>query len=146
MHMTRFEPWSIVDLLHRDLDRIAKRRYDGDAPDTAVAQWTPAIDIVEEKNRFALRADLPGVDPNDIEISMDAGTLTISGSRLTERQSQDGGISHFERSSGRFYRRFSLPDTADADNIKARSKDGILEVDIPKKPEVQARRISIEAA
>ena len=144
MNITRFEPWSFIDLLHRDLDRLAgQRRLDGDSP---VTDWVPAVDIVEEKDRFLLRADVPGVAADDIDVSMDAGVLTVAGERRAEDRSEDAGVQRIERVSGRFFRRFTLPETADADGITARCKDGILEVAIPKMPEIQARRISVEAA
>jgi HSP20 family protein len=146
MNLTRFEPWGIVDLLHRDLDRLAARRSPLQDADGAVTDWIPAVDIIEEKDRFLLRADVPGVAPSAIEVSMDAGVLSISGHRYEEARSEDAGVQRVERVSGRFFRRFSLPDTADAESIKARSKDGILEVAIPKLAEVQARRIEVEAA
>ena len=146
MNIARFEPWSIVDLLHRDLNRIANRPYAGETDDSPVANWVPAVDIVEEKDRFVLRADVPGVNPADIDVAMDAGILTISGVRQAEDREQHDGLYRYERSSGRFHRRFSLPETADAESITARSKDGILEVTIPKLPEVKARRITVEAA
>ena len=146
MNLTRFEPWSIVDLLHRDLDRIAARRLPLNDTDGAVTDWVPAVDIVEEKDRFVLRADVPGVAPADIEVSMDAGVLSVSGHRYEEARSEDAGMQRVERVSGRFFRRFSLPDTADADSIKAQCKNGILDVTIPKLSEVQARRIEVEAA
>ncbi|MDX1516323.1 MAG: Hsp20/alpha crystallin family protein [Woeseiaceae bacterium] len=145
MNLTRFEPWSIVDLLHRDLDRIAHSRFGAGDDENPVANWVPAVDIVEEKDRFVLRADVPGVDPNDIEISMDAGALTVAGERRSENVSEGQGFHRVERVSGRFFRRFNLPDTADADGIKAKSSNGILEVTIPKRPEVQARRIAVES-
>jgi len=146
MNLTRYEPWGIVDLLHRDLDRLAARRLPLNDADGAVTDWVPAVDIVEEKDRFVLRADVPGVVPADIEVSMDAGVLSVSGQRYEEARSEDAGMQRVERVSGRFFRRFSLPDTADAENIKAHSKNGILEVTIQKLPEVQARRIEVEAA
>lgn len=146
MNMTRFEPWSIVDLLHRDLDRLAARRMAGGDSDAVVTDWVPAVDIIEEKERFVLRADVPGVDPANIEVSMDAGVLSIAGQRLPEARDEDAGLQRMERASGRFYRRFSLPDTADAENIKAQCRNGILEVSIPKQPQVQARRIEVHAA
>ena len=146
MNITRFEPWSIVDLLHRDLDRLAGRRASADNDDSPLASWVPAVDIVEEKGQFVLRADVPGVDPADIDVSMDAGVLTLSGVRHAEEITGDDGIKRFERVSGRFLRRFTLPETADADAIKATAKNGILTVAIPKQPEVQARRIAVEAA
>jgi len=146
MQLTRFEPWSIVDLLHRDLDRVALSRFGNDENENPVANWVPAVDIVEEKNRFVLHADVPGVDPKNIDVSMDAGVLSVSGERETENVSDENGFRRIERASGRFFRRFNLPDTADAKSITAKSSNGILEVSIPKSPEVQARRISVEAA
>ena len=146
MNMTRFEPWSIVDMLHRDLDRLAARHVPAGDRDAVVSDWVPAVDIIEEKERFVLRADVPGVDPADIEISMDAGVLSIAGHRHQESRTEDAGLQRAERVSGRFFRRFSLPDTADADKITAQCRNGILEVVIPKQPQVQARRIEVQAA
>lgn len=145
MNLTRFEPWSIVDLLHRDLDRIAHTRFGNSETENPVANWVPAVDIVEQKDRFVLRADVPGVDPDNIDVSMDAGVLTVSGERISENVTEDEGFRRVERASGRFFRRFNLPDTADAENITAKSSNGILEVSIPKLPEVQARRIAVDA-
>ena len=146
MNMTRFEPWSIVDMLHRDLDRLAARHVAAGDRDAVVSDWVPAVDIIEEKERFVLRADVPGVDPADIEISMDTGVLSIAGHRHQESRTEDAGLQRAERVSGRFFRRFSLPDTADADRITAQCRNGILEVVIPKQPQVQARRIEVQAA
>ena len=70
MTLTRFEPWRIVDLLHRDLDRLSGRRLPVSDTDGAVTDWVPAVDIIEEKDRFVLRADVPGVEPKDIELVM----------------------------------------------------------------------------
>ena len=138
MKISRFEPWSTIDLLHRDLNRAS--------PQSAPAAWVPAVDIIEEKGRFLLRADVPGVKISDIDVSMDAGVLTVSGVRLTEERAEDTDVQRTERSTGQFLRRFTLPETADADSITAKSSNGILEVVIPKLPEVQARRITVEAA
>ncbi len=146
MNLTRFEPWSIVDLLHRDFDRLAGSRLRAANGSTTVADWVPAVDIVEEPERFVLRADLPGVDPAAIEVSTDDGVLTLAGERPAAEQAEESGVRRIERASGRFFRRFSLPDTADVTAVKANSKNGILEIVIPKAPEVQARRITVEAA
>mgnify|MGYP000323128449 CR=1 FL=1 len=97
-------------------------------------------------HRFILRADVPGVAREDIDISMEDGILTIAGERQTAKHEEAVGVKRFERVSGRFYRRFTLPETADAEGIAARSANGILEVTIPKLPEVQPRRITVEAA
>ncbi len=146
MNMTRFEPWSYLDLLHRDLDRLVGGRRAAGDEQNAVADWAPAVDIIEEKDRFVLRADVPGVRPEDIDVSMDNGTLSISGERHAIATGEDAGVQRIERATGRFLRRFTLPETANADAIAAKCADGILEVSIPKAPEVRARRITVEAA
>jgi HSP20 family protein len=148
MNLTRFEPWSLINLLHQDLDQIAGRRYgvaSGDGNGSSVADWTPAVDIVEEKDRYVLRADVPGVKPEDIAVNMENGVLSVSGERFDESTEEAQGMRRVERVSGKFYRRFNLPDTADAEEISARSANGILEVVIPKQPEVKARRITVES-
>lgn len=146
MNLVRFEPWSIVDLMQRDFDRMANRPYQSGNGDAPLAEWAPAVDIIEEKDRFVLRADVPGVSRDDIDVSMDEGVLTIAGERRAEEHADFEGIRRFERTTGRFQRRFTLPDTADAEGISARNANGILEIVIPKQPEVQARRITVEAA
>ena len=138
MRIARYEPWPFVDLINRDINRIAKR--------TAGTRWVPAVDIIEEQDAFLLRADVPGVDNADIDVSMDNGVLSVSGERRAEERKEDTGTQRIERATGRFLRRFTLPDTADAEGITAKSRNGILEVTIPKLPEIQARRISVEAA
>ena len=142
MNIVRFEPWSMIDLMNRDLNR----RPTPDSAKTVTADWVPAVDIVEEKDHFLLQADLPGVDTADIEVSMDEGVLSVSGERHSENRGEADGIKRIERASGRFNRSFSLPETADAENITAKSSNGILEVIIPKLPALQARRITVEAA
>ena len=146
MRIAQYEPWNFVDLLHRDLDRLAERRGVASNDHNPVADWVPAVDIVEEKDRFVLRADVPGVKPEDIDVSMDAGVLSVSGERLAIAAAEDAGVQRIERATGRFLRRFTLPETANAEGIAAKYADGILEVSIPKMPEVQARRITVEAA
>lgn len=146
MNLVHFEPWSIADLVQRDLNRYQTHRNGRSSPETPASEWAPAVDIVEEKDRFLLWADVPGVSRTDIDISMEDGVLTIAGERHTDKHDDATGVHRFERISGRFHRRFTLPETADAEGIAARSANGILEVSIPKLPEVQPRRITVEAA
>lgn len=130
MNLVHFQPWSLVDRNYRDSNR----------------NWVPAVDIFEETERFVVRADVPGVKPADIEVNMENGVLSVAGERRGEDRSEVDGVSRFERVSGRFHRRFTLPETADADGIKAKSSNGILEISIPKQAAAQARRIAVEAA
>ena len=127
MNIARFEPWTFVDLLHRDLDRIAHKRGIASNDHSEVADWVPAVDIIEEEDRFVLRADVPGVKPEDIDVSMDGGILSVSGERHASAPGEDSGMQRIERVTGRFLRRFTLPETADADSIAAKCADGILE-------------------
>ena len=138
MNITRFEPWSYVDLMHRNLERPS--------PDKRTSQWVPATDIIEEESQFSLRADLPGVRLQDIEITMEAGVLTISGVRQSDEREDGAKLRRSERVNGRFSRQFTLPESADAEKIKATSSNGTLEVIIPKLPEIAARQIAVEAA
>ena len=124
-------PWSY----HREVARHA-------APET---EWSPAVDIEEYTDRFVLRADVPGVDPSSVEVTLDKGVLTLSGSReqVVAAEGNAPEARRTERANGRFQRRFTLPDTVDADAVSASGKHGVLEVVIPKRPQVQPRRIAV---
>ncbi|RME34289.1 MAG: Hsp20/alpha crystallin family protein, partial [Gammaproteobacteria bacterium] len=87
----------------------------------------------------------PGIDPKDIEITMEEGVLTIRGERSIEEETQEGQYHRIERARGTFYRRFSLPDTADPERIEAHGKNGVLEIVIPKLEKVQPRKIEVRA-
>ena len=145
MNMIRYEPWSLMNRLHRDLDQLFTTRFDRDEPAT-VADWVPAVDIREDDKQFTLWADLPGVDAKDVEVTMEKGMLSIQGKRHSETSEERDGYRRVERTSGRFVRRFSLPDSADESGITARSKDGVLEVVIPKQPAQLAKTIKVKAA
>lgn len=108
------------------------------------SHWAPAVDIKEESTRFVLFADIPGVDPKNIEISMENGILTIKGERETMRTEDGEGYTRIERSKGSFYRRFALPDTANADKITAEGKHGVLKIIIPKREKVAGKKIRVE--
>ena len=105
------------------------------------------MDIYEEAERFVVLADVPGVDAKDIDITADKGVLTIRGERRVEKKETDKkGYERVERTSGSFLRRFTLPESANTENITAKQTNGVLEVSIPKQPQVQPRRISVNAA
>jgi HSP20 family protein len=133
--------------LQQEMSNVFDRRVADTEESLPVAScdWAPAVDIKEEDNRFLIQADIPGVDPNDIEVKMENGVLSISGERRAEHEEEKEGFKRIERSYGSFMRRFTLPDTADADSISAKSKNGTLEVIVNKRePSNQTRRIAIE--
>ncbi len=146
MNVTRYEPWVLMSRLHRDLDRLFALPANGDETQQAVVDWVPPVDIREEKDQFVLHADLPGVDAKHIDVTLEKGVLTIRGRRALESREEKHGYKRVERVAGEFYRRFSLPDTADSQSVKARFANGVLEVAIPKQPQVLPRRIEVEAA
>lgn len=117
---------------------------DSDASSVVTSQWTPRVDIKEEGGRFVIFADLPGLDPKDIEIHMDKGILTLKGERKPESRSEGERYARVERAHGVFYRRFALPESADPDGIVATGRHGVLEIAIPKRPESTPRRIAVQ--
>jgi HSP20 family protein len=130
MTVVRYEPWALVSRLQKEVDRLFG------APLTTAADsgaWLPPV-------------DMPGVDPKAVEITTDQGVLTIRGQRADSRKESREGFRRVERISGEFQRRFSLPETADAQNIKAKVANGVLEVSIPKLAQVQPLKIQVEAA
>jgi HSP20 family protein len=138
MALARYEnrnPWS---QFHQEVNRMF-----GENSSVVTSDWVPVVDIKEEKDRFVLHADLPGVDREDIDITMEGGVLSIRGERKLEDVAEGGEYKRVERIHGNFYRRFALPDEADAEGINARCNQGVLEVVIPKKQSVQPRRIEI---
>ncbi|NCT68075.1 MAG: Hsp20/alpha crystallin family protein [Rhodanobacteraceae bacterium] len=147
MAITRYNPWVVPHAnLQDELKGVFDRFFstdDTDQSNVVTSQWTPRVDIKEEDKRFVILADIPGVDPKDIEVHMDKGILSIKGERKAEVREESAKFTRVERSHGSFYRRFALPDSADADGITAVGKHGVLEISIPKKPETTPRRIEI---
>ena len=146
MALNRYEPWLLMSRLQRDLDRLFTPNAAQDESQHEVADWLPPVDIREQEQQFVLHADLPGVDPQHIDVTLEKGVLTIRGRRQLEAREEKNGFRRVERASGEFYRRFSLPNTADAQSVTARFTSGVLEVAIPKQAQVLPRRISVEAA
>jgi len=145
MSMIRYEPWGLLNQMSRDWNQVFDKnlRNIDESGDLVASDWVPAVDIKEEDDRFVIHADVPGVDPDTIDIHMEAGVLTISGERHAENVEEHKGYKRVERVRGSFLRRFTLPDTADADKISASSKNGVLEVVIPKSVKVLPRKIKV---
>lgn len=141
MTIVSYEPWTFVSRLQRQLDRAV-----GEAATGATVSWIPHVDVREEAERFVVAADLPGVEGKDIEITAEKGVLTIKGERRSEKHSSKDGYESLERASGTFLRRFTLPESVDAEAIKATHVNGVLEISIPKRPTAQPRKITVQAA
>ncbi len=147
MSNVRLSPWVGDQALPEEFRRLAQRflgDQDADQSNVVTSQWAPRVDIKEEPSRFVIFADVPGVDPQSIEVQMDKGILSIKGERHAVQREEGERFTRVERSHGSFYRRFALPDTADADQVKASNRHGVLEISIPKRPETTPRRIAID--
>lgn len=147
MALVRYEPWSLVNQLQDDINRVFSTWSTGETS-AATADWVPPVDVEEYRDRFQLFVDLPGVAAEDVEVTLESGVLTLTG----ERKAPDGKESEeellhrrSERGHGRFYRRFILPETANADGVEARERNGVLEITIPKQAAALPRRIKIAA-
>ena len=132
--------------LHDEIKQVFDRFFgetEGDASSVVTSQWVPRVDIKEEGDRFVIFADLPGVDPDSIEVQMDKGVLSIKGERATGAAQEGERYSRVERAHGVFFRRFALPDSANPEGITATGRHGVLEIAIPKRPETTPRRIQV---
>jgi HSP20 family protein len=145
--MMRQDPWSLMPRLQDEINKLFGNVQQTDGSSSATATWIPAVDINEYNDRFELYVDVPGVDPNSVELTLEDGVLTLSGERAPKASKGDSEPQYrrVERSQGQFYRRFVLPDTADSEKVNAAGKDGVLTVTIPKKAKAMPRRIQIAA-
>ncbi len=147
MSNVRHSPWigrhGFQDEIRQAFDRLLGES-DTDPSTVVTSQWVPRVDIREEASRFVIFADIPGVDPKDIEIQMDKGILSIRGERSADAAEEGPRWARRERVHGVFHRRFALPDTTDANAISASGRNGVLEVVIPKRPETTPRRIQVQ--
>jgi HSP20 family protein len=144
MHAVRYEPWNLISRLQDDINRTFS---DWSASDTssATAEWVPSADVDEYVDRFELYVDLPGIAAEDVDITLEGGVLTLSGTREHARPTEPISRHRRERGQGQFYRRFILPDSVDAERVEARSQNGVLEIVIPKQAAAQPRRIKVAA-
>jgi HSP20 family protein len=108
--------------------------------------WSPAVDVYETENELVLKADLPEVDPKNVEVQFENGTLTMKGTRKFEEEKNGKGYHRIERSYGSFVRAFSLPETVDAEKVKAEYKNGVLTVTLPKKEIAKPKPITVSVS
>jgi len=144
-NLIRSNPWRVFDELQKEMNRMQNypASSEDDNGNVVTSDWAPSVDIKEEDDKFLLIADIPGVDPKDIEVHMENGVLTIKGEKESEKKTDREGYKRIERTHGVFYRRFSMPDGVNPDGIQANSKHGVLTVTIPKSEAVQPRRIEV---
>ncbi len=142
-----------TDLWHRfqeDFDQLTRAMNERwpslfeEEGEMAAREWSPTVDVIEEDDKFLVQADIPGVDPKDIEVSLDAGNLVVRGERKLEKEEKKEGYMRSECSHGLFYRRLTLPEAADPDKISAKGKDGVLTITIGKREISKPKRITVQ--
>ncbi|GAB4348369.1 MAG: Hsp20/alpha crystallin family protein [Immundisolibacter sp.] len=144
MNIVRQQPYGLLSELQREMDRLfSASPLREDATALTGGDWHPAVDVREEGDRYELYVDLPGVQPDAVDINLEQGVLTISGERAAIGAEEAPSYRRVERPRGRFVRRFSVPDSVDIDQVTARAENGVLQVSIPKLAKVMARRIPV---
>lgn len=138
--MRRLDPFSMLNDLEVMMDRTFGRRWPLFRALPGIvgteAGWTPQIDMYERDNQLVIKAELPGISKDDIDVSLDQGDLVIKGERKSEHENQEGSVYRMERSYGSFYRRIPMPEGVKEDDISASFNDGVLEI---KAPSTQSR-------
>lgn len=144
MAIQKYRPFSLLDQLQKEMGSL----FDMPATESnfGTTEWAPAVDIKETEEQFVIHADLPGVKSEDIDVTTENGILTIKGSRESKKEEEKENYKRVERFSGSFMRRFTLPEKADLENIKAVTKDGVLELTIPKREQSKAKRIEVTSS
>jgi HSP20 family protein len=147
MALIRWEPARELQSIQQEMNRLFGTVFDSQTGEGGgfPRRWIPAMDLTEEGEQFVLRADLPGLDEQDVQIELDDRVLTVSGERRSEQESRRDGHYRVERASGKFARSLTLPEGVDPETIEATFEKGVLEVRIPKPEQRRPRRVPIKA-
>ena len=148
MAIIRWEPFRDLVSLQDRMNRLFDESFRGinrgaGEEDWALGAWAPAVDIYEKDGNIVLKAELPGLDPKDVEVRVENNILTLRGERKLDEEVQKDNYHRVERSYGNFTRSFTLPNVVDTEKIKAEFKDGVLRMTLPKKEEAKPKQISI---
>ncbi len=141
---TRVDPFDELMPIRNRLDRLFARLVDKEEEPMIAGKWTPVADILETKDAYIIRAELPGIEEKDINIEIENGILTLKGERKVESKTEEKDFRRIERMYGTFFRSFTLPQNVNADKITAALVSGVIEVVVPKKEEAKPKKITLE--
>jgi HSP20 family protein len=136
--MSRWDPFAEISRLQDQLSR----QWHGEG---RTAAFAPAVDIYEDDGSIMVQAELPGIKAEDLKINVENNVLTLSGERKLEHEDKREGYHRIERAYGAFTRSFVLPESVDAEKVEAEVNEGVLTIKIPKKPEVEPKRIEVKS-
>ena len=145
MAIVRNDPFRSLFNLQDQLFRTFDAAYGEKGRTEMTAAWSPLVDVYEDKDGITLKAELPEVDAKDVEIQVEGNALTLKGERRLEKSDDRDGYHRIERTYGAFSRTFTLPSSVNTEGITAESKDGVLRVYLPKRPETKPRTIKVSA-
>jgi HSP20 family protein len=148
MAIVRFEPYCGSGAAQNQFDRFLREAFSPATGEGEVSTrtWAPPVDIFENGDNLVLKAELPGVNPDDVEIRVEDNTLYLKGERKFEKEVKEQSYHRVERSYGTFTRTFSLPNSVDSDKVVANFKDGVLTLTMPKKEEAKPKTIKISVS
>jgi HSP20 family protein len=143
MELVTFEPFAGFGNLHSVFNDLFDENFARSSAEPTTSKWYPAVDVMESKDAYLIRAELPGMKREDIKVEVQDGNLVLSGERKSEKPAEGVEYRHVERVAAKFWRSFSLPETAKQDGIEATYKDGILEISVPKVEKAKPRQIEV---
>ena len=141
--LSRFEPFRGVSTLQEQLNRLFNEAFDRSAEEGSLTPWAPAVDIFETEHELVVKADLPDIKPEELDIRVENNILTIRGERKFEKKVNENNYLRLERTYGSFSRSFSLANTVNSEAIKAEYKDGVLTLTVPKREEAKPKQIKV---
>jgi len=141
--LTQFQPFRGVSTLQDQINRLFDGAFDRSSDETNLTRWTPAVDIVETEHNLVVKADLPDIKPDELDIRVENNILTIRGERKFEKKENESDYLRVERCYGAFSRSFSLANTVNAEAIQADYKNGVLTLNIPKREEAKPKQIKV---
>jgi HSP20 family protein len=148
MALVRWEPFRDLATVQERMNRIFDEAFRGQGRTTEDewalgGSWAPAVDIFEHEGNLVLKAELPGVDPKDVDVRVESNVLTLRGERKFESEVKREQYHRVERAYGSFSRSFTLPNVVDTDKIKAEYRDGVLRVTLPQREEAKPKQITV---
>jgi len=145
--ITRWEPFRGLSTLHDQVNRLFNDTvFRTQGEDSSLASWAPSVDIYETHDELVVQADLPGLNEKDIDVRVENNLLTIHGERKFEKSVSEDNYLRVERSFGTFSRSFSLPNTVNAEAIRAEYKNGVLSLTLPKREESKPRQVKVSVS
>jgi HSP20 family protein len=145
MAVSRWDPFRDLMSIQNELNRLFGRTYAGSEGGPSSGSWMPALDVFETQDKFVVTVELPGVNPDEVDVAVEDSTLTITGERKFYDNVSDEAFHRVERRYGSFARSLSLPQTADAERIEASFDRGVLTIEVPKVEQAKPKRIQIRA-